>query len=110
MLSGQVQRRASKDWARSSMSCEDRDPGRQRCDVNLSSYPPAVPLGDWFFEESLFSYGTGSTGPSVNTGVVGSAGWKTRIVTLDQSPWQTCRRRDADPVTTLSLGGAGRPL
>ena len=30
-------------------------------------------------------------------GVVASAGWKTRIVTLDQSTWQTCRRRDADP-------------
>jgi len=71
----------------------------------LSSHPPAIPASDWFFEGSLFSYGTGSTGPNVSTEVVASAGWKTRIVTLDQSTWQTCRRRDADPVTTLSLGG-----
>jgi len=35
-----------------------------------------------------------------------SAGWKTRIVTLYQSPWQTCRRRDSDPGDHfVALGG-----
>jgi hypothetical protein len=42
--------------------------------------------------------------PCISTGLVASADWKTRIVALDQSHWQTCGRRDADPVTTLSLG------
>src|SRR6266567_5051298 len=38
-----------------------------------------------------------------------SAGWKTRIVTLDQSPWQTYRRRDADPGDHfVARGGGGR--
>ena len=41
-------------------------------------------------------------------GVVASAGWKTRIVTLDQSPWQTCRVAMPTRVTTLSLGRAGK--
>ena len=38
--------------------------------------------------------------------MVASAGWKTRIVTLYQSPWQTCRRRDSDPGDHfVALGG-----
>jgi hypothetical protein len=64
MLSGQVQRRASKDWAKPSMSCQDRGPGggNDATSICLRTHP-AIPASDWFFDGSLFSYGTGSTGP-----------------------------------------------
>jgi len=39
MLSGQVQRWASKAWARRSASCEDSGPGVQRCDVQFVFAP-----------------------------------------------------------------------
>src|SRR5206468_1367166 len=67
------------------------------------------------FSAARCFYGVGSTGLYVSTGVVASAGWKTRIVTLDQSPWQTYRRRDAARagrrlLRTTTLPGSRSPV
>src|SRR6266446_5928916 len=41
MLSGQVQRRASKDWVSPRRAAKIEVRARQRCDVKLSSHPPS---------------------------------------------------------------------
>ena len=94
---GQSPRRAAKIAVRGAATMR-----RQFVFAPAQQFPRAT----GFSTDLCFLMEPDQPGSSVSTGVVASAGWKTRIVTLDQSPWQTCRRRDSDSGDHfVALGG-----